>query len=230
MLDGGQVFVAQAEVPIRVEKPGEQIYDVALFEHLRTLRRGLADEANVPPYVIFSDRTLVEMATWFPQSRASLLEVDGVGQHKLERYGDAFLAVIQAYCQENEIAEGAKVGRAVVVPRKSSGRRFEEVGEQYAEGLSIERLMAFYGVQRSTIINHLRTYAEAGNELDAQRLRSDSHLSPADQQQVFAALAEHGTTALRPIYDALNETVPWEELHLLRLVYVLTDGDVASPK
>ena len=228
VLDGGQVFVVQAEVPIRVERPGEQVYDVALFEHLRTLRRGLADEAGVPPYVIFSDRTLVEMATWFPQSRASLLEVDGVGQHKLERYGEAFLAVIQAYCQENEIAEGAKVSRAPVAPRRSSGRRFEEVGEMFVEGQSIERLMAFYGVQRSTIINHLRNYAEAGNELDAQRLRSNSTLSLEDQQRVFAALSEHGTTALRPTHDALNETVPWEELHLLRLVYVLTDGDVST--
>ena len=229
VLDGEQVFVTQAEVPIRVAKPGELIHDATLFEHLRTLRRGMADEAGVPPYVIFSDRTLVEMATWYPQSRASLLQVDGVGQHKLERYGEAFLAVIQAYCQENGLKEGVKAGSAAtaVMPRKAGGRRFEEVGEQYVEGQSIERLMAFYGVQRSTIINHLRTYAEAGNELDVRRLRADSQLSPEEQARVFAALAEHGTTALRPTYDALNETVSWEELHLLRLVYVLTDGDVS---
>ncbi|MCB0240544.1 MAG: helix-turn-helix domain-containing protein, partial [Anaerolineae bacterium] len=115
--------------------------------------------------------------------------------HKLERYGEAFLAVIQAYCQENGLKEGVKAGSAAtaVMPRKAGGRRFEEVGEQYVEGQSIERLMAFYGVQRSTIINHLRTYAEAGNELDVRRLRADSQLSPEEQARVFAALAEHGT-------------------------------------
>ncbi|MCA9871117.1 MAG: helix-turn-helix domain-containing protein, partial [Anaerolineae bacterium] len=111
--------------------------------------------------------------------------------------------------------------RASAAPRLTRGRRFEEVGAMYVEGQSIEQLQAFYGVQRSTIINHLRNYAEAGNPLDAERLHGESRLPPDEQARVLAAFDEHGTTALRPVYDALDETVPWEELHLLRLVYVL---------
>ena len=221
VLDGQQVFVAQEAVPIRVDRPGDLIHDTVLFEHLRALRRELAEEAGVPPYVIFSDRTLVEMATWFPQSRSSLLQVDGVGQHKLERYGDTFLAVIQAYCSEHQITEGTKPSRASAAPRLTRGRRFEEVGAMYVEGQSIEQLQASYGVQRSTIINHLRNYAETGNPLDAERLHGESRLPPDEQARVLAAFDEHGTTALRPVFDALDEAVPWEELHLLRLVYVL---------
>ena len=68
--------------------------DDELFEALRTLRRRLADEQRVPAYVVFSDATLAEMAARRPATYAELLEVGGVGQTKLQRYGDAFLDVI----------------------------------------------------------------------------------------------------------------------------------------
>jgi len=68
--------------------------DEALFERLRALRKRLADAQRVPAYVVFSDATLAEMAARKPATEADLLEVGGVGQTKLERYGDAFLEVI----------------------------------------------------------------------------------------------------------------------------------------
>ena len=71
--------------------------DEALFEALRALRKRLADEQNVPAYVVFSDATLAEMAARRPATYAELLEVGGVGQAKLERYGDAFLDLIAEF-------------------------------------------------------------------------------------------------------------------------------------
>jgi ATP-dependent DNA helicase RecQ len=68
--------------------------DEQLFDALRGLRKRLADEQNVPAYVVFSDATLAEMAARRPGTSAELLDVNGVGQTKLERYGDAFLAAI----------------------------------------------------------------------------------------------------------------------------------------
>ena len=70
--------------------------DKALFERLRALRRRLAEEQGVPPYVIFHDRVLVEFSQGRPATRAALLQVSGVGQAKLERYGEVFLAEIRA--------------------------------------------------------------------------------------------------------------------------------------
>jgi len=72
-------------------------YDETLFEALRALRKSLADAQGVPPYIIFGDATLVEMARDLPASPAALLEITGVGQKKLERYGEEFLAVIQQH-------------------------------------------------------------------------------------------------------------------------------------
>ncbi len=81
--------------------------DEALFEALRALRKQLADEQNVPAYVVFSDATLAEMAARRPATYAELLEVNGVGQAKLERYGDAFLEAIA------ERASGGSAGGAL---------------------------------------------------------------------------------------------------------------------
>jgi ATP-dependent DNA helicase RecQ len=68
-----------------------------LFDALRTLRRELAEQGGVPPYVIFHDSTLREMAGRRPQSLAALGEIGGVGARKLEAYGAAFLAVIRQF-------------------------------------------------------------------------------------------------------------------------------------
>ncbi len=66
-------------------------YDQGLFDRLRALRKRLADQEGVPPFVIFSDATLAEMAAKVPQDREALLMINGVGHHKLEHYGEQFL-------------------------------------------------------------------------------------------------------------------------------------------
>jgi ATP-dependent DNA helicase RecQ len=68
-----------------------------LFDALRTLRRDLAQEAGVPPYVVFHDATLREMAAARPSSLAELGEIGGIGARKLEAYGEAFLSVLRQH-------------------------------------------------------------------------------------------------------------------------------------
>ncbi|MBE0597822.1 MAG: HRDC domain-containing protein, partial [Desulfuromonadales bacterium] len=68
-----------------------------LFQALRALRKRLAEEEGVPPFIIFGDATLLEMASLCPGDEAALLQVSGVGRHKLARYGRQFLAEIGSY-------------------------------------------------------------------------------------------------------------------------------------
>jgi ATP-dependent DNA helicase RecQ len=75
-------------------------YDEGLFQVLRTLRKRLADEQQVPPFVVFSDATLVAMAALRPTTPEEMGRVSGVGAHKLGRYGSDFLREIMAYCNE----------------------------------------------------------------------------------------------------------------------------------
>ena len=77
------------------EMPAAGDVGADLFESLRALRKRLADERQVPAYVVFSDRTLQGLAARRPLTRDEFLEVHGVGQKKLEQYGDVFLAEIQ---------------------------------------------------------------------------------------------------------------------------------------
>lgn len=72
-------------------------YDRSLFAKLRKLRKSIADKGNVPPYVVFNDATLLEMAEQQPTRESELLAINGVGQRKLEKFGQSFLAIIRRH-------------------------------------------------------------------------------------------------------------------------------------
>jgi ATP-dependent DNA helicase RecQ len=107
---GRQVLAGAARVSRRVEpRPQKKATQVAetpeeaeLFQMLRLKRRELADEQEVPPFVVFSDRTLHDMARQKPQTAVDFLEVNGVGQAKLKRYGDVMMKVIADYLAEKQ--------------------------------------------------------------------------------------------------------------------------------
>ncbi|MCB9009717.1 MAG: DNA helicase RecQ [Ardenticatenaceae bacterium] len=196
-------------------------YDQGLFQRLRQTRKALADEAGVPPYVIFSDRTLVEMATYFPQSRASFGTLYGVGAAKLADFADVFVPIIQNYCAENGLEEMRKTSPTAVSQSSSTpGGRTFEVLNLYNNGRTLPDLCQQYNVKRSTILSHLWKAVRAGETLRESNLLEHSDLTPAQQQQALAAFTAHGTDYLRPVYVALNETVDYEELHLLRLHFI----------
>ena len=226
VLDGAPVFVPAAAPRIAALPEAEPAHDAALFDRLRALRRELADAADVPPYVIFSDRSLTEMATCFPQSPESLLAIHGVGQRKLAQYGEPFLAAIRAYCAEHGLAEQPKPAPAPVpegatVPR---GSRTEEVGALFAAGQSMADIQALFGVTQGTVIRHLARCVWAGQRFAPEHIREMSQLSEEDQARALAALTEHGTAALKPVFEALGGTIPYDELHVMRMYWLCAKG------
>jgi ATP-dependent DNA helicase RecQ len=110
VIDGARKIhvLRQKETPRRKRAAAadKETYDHGLFEDLRALRRRLADERNVPPYVIFPDRTLREIAAVFPRDDTELLAVTGVGHSKLEKYGGAFLDAVHSYLEQHPDACG----------------------------------------------------------------------------------------------------------------------------
>ncbi len=95
--------LAKPRIKVKVAKktssrsPSGVSYDPELFEALRELRKRLAEQDRVPPFVVFSDATLAEMASRRPRDDQSFLAINGVGQRKLERYGEDFLALLMDY-------------------------------------------------------------------------------------------------------------------------------------
>jgi ATP-dependent DNA helicase RecQ len=198
-------------------------YDVALFERLREGRAKLARAADLPAMFIFSDASLREMAIYYPQSRESFGQMEGVGAAKLERYGEVFLAIIREYCREKGLAEKRKpsISPAQRARATYTGRtRREEVAALYQQGTSAAEIAEIFDVKRQTVFQHLWETVMAGETIDPEPLLTESRLPAAERERVWRVLDELGAEKLRPVYDALGEAVPWEELHLLRLYSV----------
>ena len=88
--------------PRVMQKAAVGNYDKQLFAKLRKLRKAIADEENIPPYVVFNDATLIEMAEQMPLSASEMLSVNGVGTRKLERFGKEFMALIRSHADGDD--------------------------------------------------------------------------------------------------------------------------------
>ncbi len=201
-------------------------HDPALFEELRSLRTRLANERGLPPYVVFPDRSLIEMAAYFPQTLEEFEQIYGVGQRKVKEYGPHFLPPIQAYCQENEIQSVPKPARDVSRPASLTGqRRTDHVWEHFQAGASIADIAADMGFTQGTILNHLKKAHQAGKPLDIEGLIASSQLSSEDGKRVIAAFDDLGVEYLKPVFEALGESVPYDQLHLWRLIYQVMNAE-----
>ena len=220
VLKGEQVLGTPVETQVRrhidVDETGE--YDTGLFEQLRAKRSALADAEEVPPYVVFSDRALQEMATYFPHSTEAFETMHGVGRAKVERYADSFLPIIRAYCQQNGLTEQPKSTR-VIIPTVKANSRSKEVGDRFQAGESVAELMQAYQVKRGTIIAHLDKYTQEGNPLPVERLYVESSLSAEIIARVLETFDSLGPERLRPVFDAFNEEISYDELHLIQTIY-----------
>jgi ATP-dependent DNA helicase RecQ len=181
-----------------LKKPGVEM----LFERLRKLRKQVADEQSVPPYVIFHDSTLKLMAQVQPQNLGEFSEISGVGSHKLAQYGEQFLAEINAYRQE----QGLSVAKA------STSYTQLMTLELYEQGMTIEEIAQKRNLKNSTISNHLAELMEMGKPVDVDRA-----ISLTRQKTIIRAIQEVGETqALKPIYEYLNEEFSYDEIRLVR--------------
>ncbi|ABB24521.1 DNA helicase RecQ [Pelodictyon luteolum] len=110
--EAGIEMLMRADAPKAERKKAEPDpggYDSGLFEQLRALRKEIADEQGVPPYVVFSDRSLREMSSLLPENGDEMLAVSGVGEAKLQRYGSQFLQLIGRWRSEHPTVAGREV-------------------------------------------------------------------------------------------------------------------------
>jgi ATP-dependent DNA helicase RecQ len=231
-----QILGQLKEVEARASKKAAQAgpeYNHALFALLRAKRKELADAAGVPPYVIFTDRTLVEMAAYCPQTPESLLKISGVGQVKAHQYGVIFLEVLQAYCSKHDLPEKDKETRrrkdSSRQTKDEAGRRYIQVAETFNRGESLAGLMERYQVTAGTILGHLVRYVEAGNKLRySEEVLALSSASPDQQAAAFAAFEEMGTALLKPSFDKLNGSLNYDELKILKLCYLSRETETGE--
>ncbi|MFN8433567.1 MAG: DNA helicase RecQ [Anaerolineales bacterium] len=217
MKEAGRVSKADGK-----KKAAELDYHRGLFAILRQKRKEMADEAGVPPYVIFSDRTLTEMAAYFPQSPESLLTISGVGQVKAQQYGIPFLEIIREFAEKHTLQEKPKGKQR---EKSEAGQRTLLIGELYNGGETVQSLMAKYQVTSQTILDHLTRFVMAGNTLNHMTdLEAMVTVSEAQKRAVFAAFNEVGTAMLKPVFDKMNGAMNYNDLKVLRLIYMTEQG------
>ncbi len=164
----GRTFLSQRQrislpAPRRPEAPAVAPasqglpYDRGLFDKLRELRRSVASQRNVPPYVVFSDETLQQMACYVPQTREALSRITGVGAVKLEQFGDAFLSVIRHYARLNGLESREVPSRQPqrVSGVKREGSTYDETRKLVERRLPLEEIAQQRGLTVGTIISHL---------------------------------------------------------------------------
>src|SRR5690606_9639424 len=169
--------------------------DEHLWQALRALRRKLAEEQNVPAYVIFQDAVLMEMVQSRPTNRTELSRLPGIGERKLELYGDDFLSAI---------LEHAGGGSA-----STAGTTADESLALFRLGMTAEQIAYQRGLTVSTVYGHLAKAIETGvAEFGEVVGLSDSEIG--EIETVWQTLPEDQRRALKPLYQALDGKYSYE--------------------
>jgi ATP-dependent DNA helicase RecQ len=193
-------------------------YDQSLFEQLRSCRKKLADDRNVPPYVIFSDVSLREMACYLPQTTASFALVHGVGQAKLAEYGEEFLAVIRRHAGPHGLAERPIPARQRLPARQGErrarmGPTYEETRKLLLERLPVSEIANRRGLSEDTVLKHLERLIEAGEGLELGHLMPP----PARLARIEAAFQQADSQFLAPVRELLGAEYSYQEIKLVLL-------------
>ncbi|MDZ8136682.1 MAG: DNA helicase RecQ [Nostoc sp. DedQUE04] len=180
-----------------------------LLQKLRSLRKQLADEQSVPPYVIFHDSTLKLMVQVQPQNLAEFAKLSGVGSHKLAQYGEKFITEIRAYRQEKGLQN--KSATSVSSPKSSSSYTELQTLQLHQQGLNIAQIAQKRNLSPATVSNHLEKLIEKNQPVDLNQLVPIEH-----QQKIWQVLEVLGDISLTPIKEQLGESYTFDEIRLVR--------------
>jgi ATP-dependent DNA helicase RecQ len=180
-----------------------------LMQRLRSLRKQLADEQSVPPYVVFQDSTLKLMAQLQPTTITEFGKLSGVGSHKLAQYGDKFLTEIRAYRQEKGLVDPPQVNFTPSLGLPSDTEIF--TFQLHKQGLSVAEIAKKRNIRPTTIIRHLADLIEKNQPVDLNQLVSLEH-----QQKIWRVLEVLGDISLTPIREQLGESYSFDEIRLVR--------------
>ena len=188
----------------------------ALCDQLRALRKKVADEMGVPPYVIFHDTSLQQMAYYLPHSHESFSRITGVGTAKVDAFSGQFLPVIKQFAFENGLDEQTndQRGRANVARAPRESPTSDRTKELLPLKLTIEQMAGVRDLSVSTIINHIAQLVSAGEQVDI------SYLMPSADRfaEIEAAFEASGSFQfLAPVRVLLGEDYSYEELRLVRI-------------
>jgi ATP-dependent DNA helicase RecQ len=198
----------------RTQRAGEIHCDEALFARLRQLRKRLADERHVPPYIVFSDVALRQMARDYPANDREFARISGVGEAKLRDFGPPFLAEIASFLQTNPrqiFADNSFAAASSSAGRARLGDTGRETLSRFLAGESVEQIAERRSLTAGTIYGHLTQAILAGEHVDLNRF-----FNPEQRQEAAAAFQRVGPGNLTGVFEALGGRYDYDRLRLLR--------------
>ena len=200
---------------LAAHRAGEISCDEPLFERLRQLRKKLADEQDVPAYIVFSDVALRQMARQYPANETEFARISGVGQRKLQSFGAVFLAEIADYLKSNPrqmfADDSFAAGRAAPPPLNGTAR---ETLNAFRSGQAVEEIARLRGLAAGTLYGHLATAIEAGETVELSRL-----FTAEEQKAMGEAFARSGFANLTGAKEALNDRFDYGPLRVYRAAH-----------
>lgn len=184
-------------------------FEQDLLGELKALRRTLAEKENVPPYMIFSDVTLLEMATYLPLTVEEIRKISGVGDLKCTRYGSQFLTVLSEYCSKHALnsAMHKKVPGRVRTPKKEMNSDTKTTSlTLFQAGNSIESIARKRGLSTTTIENHLCFYITEGTLLITDIVK------PEKLAIISQTIQSKGSSPLSMLKESLGGTYSYYEI------------------
>ncbi|MFM8848796.1 MAG: RQC domain-containing protein, partial [Cytophagales bacterium] len=190
-------------------------YDLKLFEMLKALRKKMAKEKDLPPYVIFQDPSLEEMATTYPTNKEELASVNGVGMGKVNKFGKEFLDLIQKYVDENDIETASEV---VVKSSVNKSKIKIFIIQQVDRKVDLEEIASSKALSFEELLTEMENIIYSGTKLNIDYY-IDEVLDESRQEELYEYFLNSETDSIE---DAMAELSDFSEddVRLMRIKFL----------
>ncbi len=190
--------------------------DEALFTMLKDLRKQIAKQKNVPPYVVFQDPSLEDMAIQYPVTLEELTKISGVGSGKAEKFGKPFVDLIAKYVEENEIERPEDLVIKSVINK--SGAKVQII-QNIDRKLSLEAIGKALGKNFDEILTEIEAIVSSGTKVNINYYISET-LDPDNQEEIFEYFREAESDSITEAYHEFDGAYTEEELRMMRIKFM----------
>lgn len=195
-------------------------YNQNLFEILRMLRKEIAEKLKLPPFVIFGDKSLQEMSFYYPINKENFIKISGVGEQKLNKFGDTFINKISKFIKEQNISPKEIESIKIKKPEQSievkihKPQHYAKTKELLLKKTPINHIATIQDKKITTIINHIEKLIDSGEKLDLEYLK----LPRNKYEEIKKGFEEIGEEFLKPVYEHFKGKFSYDDLNLVRVL------------
>ncbi len=204
------------EEEIEKETINTTAYDKVLFDMLKALRKSVAKQMDLPPYVIFQDPSMEEMATLYPTSFDDLIKIVGVGESKAKKFGGPFLELIENYVEENDIITASDV---LIKSAGSKSKNKIFIIQQIDRKIDLEEIAENKDMKYDKLLTEIEHICDGGTKLNLDYY-IDHILDDDRQDEIYDYFLNADTDSVKDALEELGDDYSEEEIRLMRIKFM----------